>query len=113
MEAYDAARSAPFEICWRIEDYEDPEAGVWFFRYSCPADEVEETLRRAIQEFVNTEESILLVTSNRGFNWGDAVNHIPEEWWNQYGLSCPPQPTSCFRIQVDHDESFAEYLGRG
>jgi hypothetical protein len=108
-DGYSEEGSASFEVHWRIEDYKDPESGYWLFYYSCPAVEVEERLRRAIREFVKTEDGMAAIESECGqFNWGDAVNHIPEEWWNRYGLSFPRQPHSDFEIQVDHDESFVD-----
>lgn len=113
MGAYDRTRSDLFELCWRIEGFDEPEVGVWLFRRSCPLEEIEANLRRAVQEFVKTEAGILVATNNYAFNWGDAVDHIPEEWWNRYGLSFPEQRSVGFRIQVDHDESFVEHLGRG
>lgn len=48
---------------------------------------VEAALRDAVNEFLGTEEGIEAVKETMGgFNWGDAINMVPDEIWNKHGI---------------------------
>jgi hypothetical protein len=48
---------------------------------------VEASLREAVKEFLGTEEGIEAVKQTMAdFNWGDAIQMVPDEIWNKHGI---------------------------
>lgn len=66
-------------------------------------------LRDGIYEFLRTAEGASRVQSNNGwFNWGDAVNDIPEEWWPRFGIAYfRGISAGHLHPSVEHGENFA------
>lgn len=94
---------------WYAEGIEPDDVGVWLVRHTCSKDEVMEQLRAAIRAFVKTDEGQEVVKHNCGdFNWGDAVNLIPDTHWQQFGIVTIDPLVSDQERMVNHDERFTE-----
>lgn len=63
----------------------------------------EKALRDAVKEFLNTGEGIRSVSyTSNDFNWGDAINDVPDRIWAKHGLKfCS---VNAVNIKVDQDE---------
>ena len=65
---------------------------------------VEDALREAVKEFLGTDQGIEAVKETMGdFNWGDAINMVPDEIWNKHGIY--PVSSGIEDIVVNQDET--------
>lgn len=92
-----------------IVRYDHKRSGVCLFCFDVPAahENPEALLRSAIGDFARTSEGQRVGKSNAGdFNWGDAANEIPPEWWEKYGVVFLRGASA--GAVVEHDENFCE-----
>lgn len=94
-------------LFWTSGGGDDLEVGAWFVRHECPHYDVEANLRKAIDEYLSTDEGQAQIAGSV-FNWGDAVNDVPAEIWQKYGITSIDDIESNGEIQVEHDEDLGE-----
>lgn len=81
------------------------ETGQWDVLFTCEEEQLEQALRNAVTEYVCTPEGIRVARQYRTFNWGDAIEHVPQEIWRRHGIleiGCLREPLP--RIELEHDE---------
>ena len=91
-----------------IQDSDPYRREIWVVSYRMERQVVdpEAAIRAAVKDFINsgTEEAKdALEYAAGGFNWGDVMSSIPEEYFMKYGLT-PLQQRETVDIRVEHDE---------
>ena len=65
--------------------------------------------RRAVREYLKTPAGRRdYIVNNSDFNWGDAINSVPKEFFIREGLE--PCKTPSFECEVEHDENLVGAL---
>lgn len=80
---------------------------IWIdeFEYEDWVKNPEKSLRNAISNFLNTEEGTKAINDScNDFNWGDAINSVPESILNKYGLHYIIDKTNLTDVIVNQDE---------
>jgi hypothetical protein len=84
------------------DDPMEHDVGVWYFAYAAADEGPEAALRAAVAEYLALPDSN--PNRDRTFNWGDALEEVPDAVWARHGLRpLPPLPTA-LQVVVDHDE---------
>jgi hypothetical protein len=72
--------------------------------------DITDRMRHAVKNFLaETETGKNLAEDNGGdFNWGDAVIHVPDDFWEAQGLKMVEISGGDDPIVLDHDENLCE-----
>ena len=80
------------------------EQDIWTdtFAHECSVNEVEQRLRDAVNEYLQTDEGKhqIELTCN-DFNWGDAIMYVPQAIWQRHGLTLSAPVTMSIRVRQD------------
>ena len=88
------------------QGWDEYEVSIDAFAVSDGVEDPEAALRAAVQDFIDsgTEESEDALKHACGdFNWGDAMNCIPDKYFVNRGLT-PMQTNQAVTVAVNHDE---------
>lgn len=79
-------------------------AGAWYFALDASVADAEAALRAAVAEYLAGPDAN---PNGYAFNWGDAIDEVPDDVWARQGLRPLDLPVARY-LDVDHDETFAE-----
>ena len=79
-------------------------AGVWYFAVRDTVTDVAAAMRAAVADYLAQPDAN---PNGYAFNWGDAVDEVPDDVWARHGLRPLDIPVGR-SLDVDHDETFAE-----
>jgi hypothetical protein len=84
--------------------HDDKDGGVWWFAVRPDVKNFEGAVRGAVADFLAANPN----TSGHPFNWGDAIDNVPDEFWRGHGLRSLDNPLPDFQFTVNHDEQLDE-----
>lgn len=76
----------------------------WINHFIVSSDNPEQKLRDAVKEYLQTDDGKKMIeATSYDFNWGDAINYVPDEIWEKHGVK-PVYESQAVTITVDQDE---------
>jgi hypothetical protein len=73
-------------------------------------DNVEEALRAAVKEYLQTEDGQDDISRTGYFDWGSAFTYVPDEIWEKHGLNVQRSEVITETVDLNENEDLTELI---